>query len=301
MRVTWRPALAMALLGACLRCGGSPSSSVSGPSSPNISPSSSDPVLVGAGDIGQCPGGKQDATALLLDGIGGTVFTAGDNLNGPTPTLENYQTCYGAYWGRQLARTRPAPGNHDYDPPGPSAYFSYFGDAAGPSGLGFYSYDISSWHVVVLNTSIPMGPGSIQQTWLEDDLQASSAACTVAYFHYPLFTSSQYGPNPGVRSLWRTLYAHGVEVVMNGHHHQYERFAPQDPDGRLDGARGIREFVIGTGGSELYWFTPPVANSEVRASVHGVFKLTLQPSAYTWEFIPIPGTSFRDSGTGSCH
>lgn len=301
VRLAWSAAAAVALLGSSLRCGGSPSDSVAGPTPPIISQPSSEPVLVGAGDMGQCPGGQQDATALLLDRIGGTVFTAGDNLNGPTPTLENYETCYGSSWGRHRARTRPAPGNHDYDPPGPAAYFSYFGDAAGAPGLGFYSYDISSWHVVVLNTNLPMGPGSLQQAWLKEDLEANASACTAAYFHYPLFTSSQYGPNSEVRPLWQTLYAHGVEVIINGHHHQYERFAPQDPDGRPDGKLGIRQFVVGTGGSSLYGFIASAANSEVRASAYGVLKLTLQPAGYTWEFISVPGTSFRDSGTGSCH
>jgi acid phosphatase type 7 len=300
-RAAWRAAGTVALLLASLRCGGSPSGSVAGPTPPNISPSATDPVLVGAGDIGIASGGRQDATTLLLDKIGGTVFTLGDNLNGPTPTLQNYQTWYGVYWGRHLSRTRPSAGNHDYDSPGPAAYFQYFGEAAGPEWLGYYSYDVGSWHVVVLNSNLAMQQGSAQQAWLQEDLESNRVACTVAYFHYPLFTSSIYGPDTSVRPLWRTLHSHGVEIVLNGHQHQYERFAPQDPDGRVDGAHGIREFVVGTGGAELYEFTTPAANSEIRASVHGVLKLTLQTAGYGWEFIPIAGASFRDSGIGSCH
>jgi len=279
------------------QCGGS-----DGPATPTpVPPPSAEPVLVGAGDIAVCPGGNQEATALLLDRIAGTVFTAGDNLNFGSPTFQNYLECYGPSWGRHLVRTRPAPGNHDYDYPGPSTYFSYFGAALGSDGLGFYSYDVAGWHVVSLNSLISMRPGSAQYQWLEDDLAANSASCTVAYFHHPLFSSAQNGPNPSVRDLWRVLYDRGVEVVLNGHDHVYERFAPQDPDGRADPARGIRQFTVGTGGAPLYAFGAARANSEVRTSVHGVLKLTLQVTGYSWEFVSIAGQSFRDSGSGSCH
>jgi len=282
------------------QCGGS-----DGPSTPAtptpVPPPAAEPVLVGAGDIAVCPGGNQAATALLLDRIAGTVFTAGDNLNGTPPTFQNYLECYGPSWGRQSERTRPSPGNHDYDYPGPSTYFSYFGAAPGPEGLGFYSYDVAGWHVVSLNSNISMRPGSTQYLWLEQDLASINANCAVAYFHHPLFSSSFNGPTAAVRDLWRVLYDRGVDVVINGHDHVYERFAPQDPDGRADPARGIRQFTVGTGGAELYGFGTPRPNSEVRASVHGVLKLMLQAGGYSWEFVPVAGQSFRDSGTGSCH
>jgi hypothetical protein len=276
-------------------------SSSPGPApTPTPPPNSSEPVLVGAGDIAMCPGGSQEATASLLDRIAGTVITTGDNVY-DAPTLQNYVDCYGPSWGRHLARTRAAPGNHDYDYPGPFTYFAYFGSAAGSDGLGYYSYDLAGWHVVALNSVVSMRPGSAQYEWLDADLAADTSRCTVAYFHHPLFSSAQNGPTPAVRDLWRVLYDRGVDVVVNGNDHVYERFAPQDPDGRADPARGIRQFTVGTGGASLYWFGAPQANSVVRASVHGVLKLMLQASGYTWEFVPIAGQSFKDSGSGTCH
>jgi hypothetical protein len=257
-------------------------------------------VLVGAGDIAMCPGGAQEATALLLDRVGGTVFTTGDNVYGG-PSFLKYTECYGPTWGRHLSRTRPVPGNHDYESPGPSAYFAYFGEAAGEEGLGYYSYDVSTWHVIALNNEVPMSQGSSQYLWLQSDLAGHAARCTVAYFHYPLFSSSQNGPTPAVRDLWRLLYDSGADVILNGNDHVYERFAPQDPNGRSDAARGIRQFTVGTGGATLYGFGTPAANSEARASVHGVLKLSLQSAGYSWEFIPVAGQSFRDSGAGTCH
>ena len=247
-----------------------------------------------------CPLGAQSATALLLDQIGGTVFTTGDNVN-EGPTLAKYTECYGPAWGRHLGRTRPSPGNHDYDPPGSSAYFTYFGEAAGDPGLGYYSYDIATWHVISLNSEVPMSPGSSQYLWLQSDLASHPARCTVAYFHHPLFSSAQNGPTPAVRDLWRLLYDNGVDAVFNGHDHVYERFAPQDPNGKADAARGIRQFTVGTGGATLYGFGSPAPNSEARASVFGVLKLYLQASGYAWQFIPVAGQSYRDGGTGTCH
>jgi hypothetical protein len=146
-----------------------------------------------------------------------------------------------------------------------------------------------------------MQPGSSQYLWLQADLAANSTKCAAAYFHYPLFSSSPNGPIPAVRDLWRVLYSFGVEIVLNGDQHVYERFAPQDPDGKADPARGIREFIVGTGGATLYGFASPAPNSEVRGVAHGVLKLSLQPAGYAWAFIPIAGQSFRDSGTGTCH
>lgn len=302
-RPRWARLAFLAVLGAVVlasaRCGGS-SDPAPGPSPPPPPPPSSDPILVGAGDIAMCPLGAQTATALLLDQIGGTVITTGDNVyNGPT--LQRYLECYGPTWGRHLQRTRPIPGNHDYDPPGPTAYFEYFGESAGPPGLGYYSYEVATWHVIALNNYVPMTPGSAQYQWLQSDLASHPARCTVAYFHLPLFSSSQNGPSPSVRDIWKLLYDNGVDVVLNGNDHVYERFAPQDPYGKADPARGIRQFTVGTGGAMLYGFGTPAANSEIRGSVHGVLKVYLQASGYAWEFVPVAGQTFKDGGTGTCH
>jgi 3',5'-cyclic AMP phosphodiesterase CpdA len=237
---------------------------------------------------------------MLLDRVGGTVFTTGDNVyNGPT--LEHYNDCYGPSWGRHRSRTRPSPGNHDQEPPGPATYFDYFGSAAGPFGRGYYSYNVAGWHVISLDSQAAMSQGSPQYQWLEADLASSSARCTVAYWHRPLFSSGPNGSTQSVYELWRLLYAGGADVVMNGHDHAYERFAPQDPDGRADTTRGIRQFTVGTGGAALYGFSAPRINSEVRASVHGVLKLTLSATGYAWEFISVAGQAFSDAGSGTCH
>lgn len=260
-----------------------------------------DPVLVGAGDIAACDNleGSQQ-TAKLLDQIDGTVFTAGDNAY-DSGTAQQFQRCYEPTWGRQKARTRPAPGNHDYGSPGAQPYFAYFGENAGPDKRGYYSLDLGAWHIISLNTNIPVGAGSPQEKWLRDDLAANKAACTLAIWHDPLFSSGPHGSNTRLRDLWRALYDFGADVVINGHDHDYERFAPQDPDGKAE-PQGIREFVVGTGGAASYPFVLVRSNSEVRRSpVYGVLKLTLHPTSYDWEFISTTGEQPGDSGSADCH
>lgn len=264
-----------------------------------------DPVLVGAGDIGDCGSPGDEATAALLDGIAGTVFTTGDNAYGDG-TADQFRDCYGPNWGRHLDRTRPAPGNHDWETEALGGYFGYFGDAArGPNGSSWYSYDLGAWHVIVLDSSCAnvggCGGGSPQMTWLEADLAASGARCTIALWHHPRFSSGFHGNAVGMDPFWRSLYAAGVDVVVNGHDHDYERFAPQDPDGREDRARGIRQFVVGTGGTGLRPFEDPIANSELRlADVHGVIAFTLHPSSYDWSFMAA-GSDIGDRGTANCN
>jgi acid phosphatase type 7 len=255
-------------------------------------------VFVGAGDIAQCNRNSED-TARLLDTIGGTVFTSGDNayFHG---TRENYRECYEPTWGRHKTRTRPAPGNHEYESPGAAAYFEYFGLNAGPPGLGYYSFDVGTWHAISLNSNVPADRGSPQGAWLANDLATFSAfRCTIAYWHHPLFSSGPNGNTGSMRDFWRMLYDADVEIVLNGHDHLYERFAPQDPDGRPDPARGIRQFTVGSGGAALSGFPTTRPNSEIRISAYGVLKLTLSADAYEWEFIPVSGA--RDSGSGRCH
>jgi 3',5'-cyclic AMP phosphodiesterase CpdA len=254
---------------------------------------------VGAGDIGWCGSPGPEETARLLDGIGGTVFTTGD-LAYPSGTREEFLRCYDPSWGRHKGRTRPTPGNHEYVTAGAAAYFEYFGALAGPSGLGYYSFDLGEWHAVSLNSNIPADSRSAQASWLRADLAATSSRCVVAYWHHPLFTSGPNGAQGHVRDLWRILYEANVELVLNGHDHLYERFAPQDPEGRPDPVRGIRQFIIGTGGARPYTVVNTSGNSERRIdNVFGVLKLTLSGGSYEWEFIPVSGG--HDTGMGSCH
>ncbi|HZG66589.1 MAG TPA: metallophosphoesterase, partial [Herpetosiphonaceae bacterium] len=259
-----------------------------------------DPVLVGAGDIGNCGTDSDEATARLLDEISGTVFTTGDNVY-PDGTASQFARCYDPNWGRHKERTRPTPGNHDYHTSGASAYFDYFGAAAGRRGEGYYSYDLGAWHIIALNSNISMSAGSAQMEWLQADLQANPADCTLAYWHHPRFSSGDHGSSSMPRAAWETLYEAGADVVLNGHDHNYERFAPQTPSGALDRTRGIRQFVVGTGGTDLRDVGSPIANSEARNdTTHGVLKLTLRATSYDWEFVPVAGRTYEDAGSGSC-
>ena len=277
--------------------------------SATVSPQSSqvpDPVLVGAGDIADCGPSGDEETAKLLDTIEGTVFTAGDNAY-PEGTAAQFK-CYDETWGRFKARTRPAVGNHDYGTKGAAGYLAYFGKAAvNENGEPWYSFDLGTWHVVVLNSECSeTGVGgcktdSPQGKWLAADLAASTARCTLAIWHEPRFSSGFHGNDRAVGPFWKVLYEAGADLVVNGHDHDYERFAPQTPDGVEDRERGIREFVVGTGGTNLRKFEEIVPNSELRAAVNfGVLKLTLHPSGYDWQFIPTSG-DFSDSGSAPCH
>ena len=315
-RRTTRAIVAVATLVACLaavHCGGG--NSATGPTPPPGTTPPGDPgpppptpppsgpqIFVGAGDIAMCDALEPAReTGRLLKGIGGFVFALGDNayFGG---TAREYRECYDDAWGSEKFRTRPVLGNHEYE--GGNAggpYFDYFLGQAGPAGLGYYSFELNSnWHAIALNSNISMAEGSPQGAWLKADLAASRTRCTVAYWHHPLFTSSQNGPQVFTRDFWRILYAAGADVVLVGHDHVYERFAPQDADGRIDPARGMREFLVGTGGAFLYNFVTVAPNSEVRLRTFGVLKLTLESNSYQWQFIQTSGAT-GDSGTGQCH
>ena len=288
----------------------SPAASASPDSSDGATPTASDsgpgdPVLVGAGDIASCSSDGDEATAKLLDGIAGTVFTAGDNAY-ESGKPDQFRECYDPTWGRHRDRTRPAPGNHDWETADLAGYLGYFGPAAqGPDGSSWYSYDLGAWHVIVLDSACNKvggcGPDSAQGRWLAKDLAANDSLCTMAIFHHPRFSSGEHGDIASVDAFWRPMYAANLDVVVNGHDHDYERFAPQDPDGRPDEARGIRQFVVGTGGGYLRTFTRVAPNSEARlAGGHGVLKFTLHEGSYDAEFIAA-GNDFRDVGTNDCH
>ena len=263
-------------------------------------------ILVGAGDIADCRDlSGPEATAKLLEQIPGTVMAVGD-LAYPDGTKENF-ACYDRTWGRVRNRTRPAPGNHEFHAAGATPYFDYFGAAAGDAKYGYYSYELGSWHVIVLNSECRDVGGceaaSRQGQWLRTDLATHPAACTLAYWHKPLFSSgSAHGNDYEMKPLWQALYDANADVVINGHDHNYERFAPQNADGVSDAARGIREFVVGTGGKNHRPILVAKPNSESRnADAFGVLKLTLRAGAYDWQFIPEVGKAFVDSGTAKCH
>jgi hypothetical protein len=278
-------------------------------------------TFVGAGDIGDCSLPYAAKTAALLGNIPGSVFTLGDNAY-PDGSLDNYLSCFEPTWGKQRARMHATPGNHEYHVPHAGAYFAYFGKTVGEPFQGRYSYDVGRWHVVSLNSNCVdgvqpndidvavtsrdfggCGPDSPQAKWLRADLAAHPTACTIAMWHHPRFSSGYQNNFDGLAALWSILVEHGVDIVLSGHDHDYERFAPQLADGTLDEARGVREFVVGTGGAALRPFTTLRPNSSVRqATTHGVLKLTLRASDYDWEFIAAPGEpAFSDAGHGVCH
>lgn len=215
-----------------------------------------------------------------------------------------FANCYGPTWGRHEARTRPAVGDEEYETSRAAGYFGYFGSRAGHPSRGYYSFDIGSWHAVVLNSNCSAvggcGATSPQVTWLRRDLAANPRACTVAIWHHPRFTSARSPPDGRSIAMWQVLDEHGADVIVNSHYHHYERFAPQTPGG-TPSSYGIRQFVVGTGGAALVGFSRLMANSQVRNSTsYGVLRLTLRRSSYEFVFIPTTG-SVRDRGTTSCH
>ena len=276
-----------------------------------------DPVFVGAGDIASCSRSGDEATAKLLEDMVAaapsttTVYTTGDNAY-ESGTASEFANCYDPSWGHPTIkeRTYPTVGNHEYySTASASGYFGYFGAGRvsyDASTKGYYSYNLGQWHMVALNSMCEQvggcGATSPMVEWLEKDLVANPRTCTLAYFHHPLFSSgSTSGGNSKMKPSWEVLYAAKADVVLNGHVHNYERFAPQTPSGVADAERGIREFVIGTGGYSLNSFKTTVANSQERnANAYGVLKLTLHPSSYDWKFVPVAGQTYTDSGTDSC-
>lgn len=262
-------------------------------------------ILIGAGDIANCGAAGAIATAKLLEQNQGVIFTAGDNAQ-RLASLDFYNSCFGESWGKYLPRIRPALGNHDYETPGAAGYFSYFGAAAGEAGQGYYGYNLGAWRVIVLNSNCAQvggcGADSPQGQWLKNELAVNPALCTIAYWHQPYFNSGNHSSDEEVKPFWEILNQAGAEIVLNGHAHDYERFAPQTPDGVRDDLNGIREFVVGTGGYAANAFEKIMPNSEARSTgVFGVLKLELNSGEYKWQFIPVAGEKFTDSGSGKCH
>jgi hypothetical protein len=308
--------LASLALGALLALGlveGSGALSAAAQSAGSAKPDSAQQsaILVGAGDIVGCQDAQGAlATAKLIEKIPGTVFAMGD-LVYDAVTLAQFQNCYEGTWGKFKDRTRPALGNHEYRERNAAPYFRYWGSQAGPTGKGYYSYDLGVWHVVVLNTNCQAAglggcaAGSPQEAWLRQDLSEHRGSCIVAYGHHALFSSGifrSHSVHAELKRFWEDLYAAHADLILAGHEHSYERFALQDPDGRADPQHGIREIVVGTGGRSHDPLGLALPNSELQNfDTYGVLKLTLFPQGYTWEFIAEEGKSFHDSGAGVCH
>jgi acid phosphatase type 7 len=302
------PSLAAACTGAQTNRG---PNSGPGPGPTDLPPPPVTAILVGAGDIADCSsvgadgGAHAEATAKLLDRMGyDAIFTAGDNayFDG---TAAQFANCYGPRWGRHKSRTYPSPGNHEYQISS-APYFDYFGDRAGPRGAGFYSYNLGNWHIVSLNSNVGVSPSQEQYLWLKRDLEdnkSSVSKCNLAYWHHPLFTS---GPSAGgnglMRDIWQLLFEYGIDVVINGHDHLYERFEMQDQNARRDTQLGIREYIVGTGGAPLYDFGPTAPNSVFKLKAYGVLKLTLRDVSYDSIFIEAgTETPYDFSANNLCH
>jgi len=270
-----------------------------------------DPVLLAAGDIADCRSPGDETTADLIRTLPGTIATLGDNVY-RSGSAQQYTDCYDPTWGTEKARTRPAAGNHDYGTPDARGYFDYFGAAAGDRGEGYYSYDLGAWHVVTLNSQCwdpkadnpylhECDPGSPQEQWLRADLAQHQSRCTLAVWHHPLFSSGIEARNDHVRPLFQALYENGVDLLLTGHDHGYERFAPMDAAGNRDGAAGVRQLVVGTGGKNHQQNRAAQPNSEVRnVTDFGVLEVQLRPTAYRWEFVA-EGSRVLDAGANSCH
>lgn len=287
-----------------------------------VSEAWADPVVAAAGDIACDPadpgynGGngtpdrcQQRATSDLLVGGGiDAVLMLGD-MQYDSPTAANIAAVYHPTWGRVKSITRPVIGNHEGAGTG---YFNYFNGVgvndgpAGQRGRGYYSFDLGGWHLVALNsecTQVSCGAGSIQEQWLRADLAAHPAMCTLAYWHTPRYSSGHDGSHVTLHPFWKALSDAGAEIVLSGHSHNYERFAPLDANGKRTASGGMRQFVVGTGGAFMTGgLSNPLGASEVaQNNTFGVLKLTLHPTSYDWQFVPIAGGSFTDSGSGGCN
>jgi acid phosphatase type 7 len=295
-----------------------PSTTTTSPVPTTSVPAGADPRIVAAGDIACDPANRnfngglgtdracqQQSTSDLVVGAGYAAVLGLGDLQYERGTYDAFLASYDPSWGRVRDITRPVPGNHEYLTDDAAGYFEYFGAAAGDPAKGYYSFDIGQWHLVALNSNcgeVSCSEGSVQEAWLRADLAANETACSLVYWHHPRFSSGNHGSDPDMTALFQAAYDHGVEVVLSGHDHIYERFAPQSPDGHLDLARGVRQFVVGSGGRNYYPAGAPRPNSEVLDDeTFGVLELTLHATSYSWQFMPTAGSTFVDAGTQSCH
>lgn len=255
-------------------------------------------TILAAGDVGQCGRAEVGQVARLIAGLTGDLLLAGD-LAYFQGTAANFRDCFNPTWGAFRSRWHAVPGNHEYESAGAAPYFEYFAEAAGPAGLGYYSFTAGDWLILMLNSNTPATRGSPQWEFARRQLEGQRTPCTMAVWHHPLFSSGQNGPNGQMRDMWALLETNDAEVVVAAHDHLYERFARQTSTGDADPVKGIRQFTVGTGGAELYNFVRVTANSEERIMRHGVTRFTLRPAQVDWEFLGLDGT-VRDSGLDTC-
>lgn len=264
-----------------------------------------------AGDIADCrnrlprTSGAAKTAALVADGLAAdkdaVVLTLGDNTY-PVGLLSEFTECYEPTWGQFKARTYPAPGNHEYYTPSAVGYYQYFGKAAGPDRRGYYSFKLGRWHVISLNSYLKPDEHQAQLAWLRNDLAQNKTHCTLAFWHHPNYSSGGHGSDERMADAWKMLYDAGAELVLASHDHDYERFAPQNAAGKRDSERGMRQFVVGTGGARLTPFRFRKLNSEAGDNTtHGVLKLVLKDPGYEWEFLPTENGGFTDRGMALCH
>ncbi len=262
-------------------------------------------MLIAAGDISECDSNADEATARVVEGLPGTVAALGD-LAYDSGSSSDFERCYAPTWGRFRNRTRPVPGNHEYLNSAATGYFGYFGASAGQLGASWYAYDLGAWRIYALDSNCAQaggcGDGSQQLEWLRQDLAQQPRACVLAYWHHPRFSSGRHGSSVAVQPIWQLLSASGTDVVLASHDHLYERFEPLDAAGQPDPERGIRSFVVGTGGKDLYTFRDILPGSEARdRDTYGVLAVTLRDGGYDWRFLSIEGQSYTDQGSGECH
>ncbi len=281
-----------------------PTSIPTGTSTPTPLPTSTPAILLGAGDISICGQTGDDDTARLLATETGEIFTLGDNSN-EDGLLYQYQQCFAPSWGKFMDRLHPVPGNHDYQGNGGESYYEYFAERAGPAGKGYYSFDLGAWHIVALNSNcdyVSCREDSAQVKWLREDLAAHPTQCTLAYWHDPMSGSAISDIYYGVLPFWQALYDYNAEIILNGDHHIFEVYAPQNPNLKPDPEHGLTQFIVGTGGASHYPFVGIKPNSLIHDNTtYGILKFKLFSDRYEWEFIPTQPDGFTASGEGVCH
>jgi hypothetical protein len=291
-------AAAIMLAASCSSSPSAPTPGGAGGAGGSVVPTGVTVHMIAAGDIGQCGRPEVAQTARLAAGLDGDVLLAGD-IAYFQGTAANFRDCFNPFWGVFRSRWHPVPGNHEYESPNAGPYFDYFGDAAGPAGVGYYSFTAGDWLILMLNSNVPATRGSPQWEFARRELERQRTPCTMAVWHHPLFSSGPNGPNTFMRDMWALLEANRVEVIVNGHDHLYERFGRQTSTGDSDPVNGIRQFTAGAGGADLSGFVRVAANSEERIPKAGVIYFTLHPAQLDWAFHAIDG-SVNDPGLDTC-